>query len=73
MLHEIDTLPGNRERALLVRRTGEETVKTSVGYRDPAGKIWGWHGANPPTHYTSLPPWGKDKAAMTRKKLQGVD
>jgi hypothetical protein len=51
----ITELSNNGIRVLLMRRTTNDTVKTSIGYRDARGNIQGWFGAKPPTHWTGLP------------------
>jgi hypothetical protein len=59
-------------RVLLMRRSGEDTVQTSVGWLDSTGKLRGWFAKNPPTHFCAVPPFGSDKAAVIRKKLTGA-
>jgi len=44
-------------KILLMRRTGNDTVKTSVGSVWPGGVIRGWYGSRPPTHFCSIPPY----------------
>ncbi len=55
----IDTLPPNGINVLLMRRTGNITVKTAVGSRWADGKIHDWFAARPPTYWVELPPWDK--------------
>lgn len=71
-MNEISELGNTGVRVVLIRRTGQDTVKTSVGYRDAAGNIRNWYGANPPTHFCALPAYPDDKAGRTRKKLTGA-
>jgi hypothetical protein len=50
-------------KVILLRRTGENTVKCAVGYRAANGLLSGWYAARPPTHFDSLPPYpGKSGA-----------
>ena len=42
---KIEELPNNGIKVLLMRRTTNDTVKTSVGYRDAFGNIRGWFGS----------------------------
>ena len=58
-MQSIDDLPNNGIKVLLARRTSNDTVKTSVGYRDAYGSIYGWFGARPPTHFVALPPFAR--------------
>lgn len=53
----IDTLRPNGVDVLLMRRTSNGTVKTSVGCRWAGGEIRGWFGSRPPTHWVELPPF----------------
>lgn len=53
----ISELPPNGVDVLLLRRTGNGNVKTSVGCRWAGGAIRGWFGVRPPTHYVELPPF----------------
>lgn len=64
----IETLPNNGVDVLLMRRTTNITVKTSVGHRYATGEIRGWFGAKPPTHWINLPPFDN---AYHRRKLKG--
>lgn len=54
----LSELPNNGVKVLLMRRTTNNTVKTSVGYRAANMSIQGWHGAKPPSHWIDLPPFG---------------
>ena len=54
----ITELPNNGVPVLLMRRTGNDTVKTSVGYRYADMSIRGWYGSRPPTHWCELPNFG---------------
>lgn len=51
-------LPNNGVPVLLMRRTTNDTVKTSVGYRYADMTIQGWNGTRPPTHWCELPNFG---------------
>ena len=68
-LKPIEELPNDGVRVLLMRRTGNDTVKTSVGYRSAFGVIQEWFGLRPPTHFTVLPPFSsRRKAASGRNR-----
>ena len=54
-LASIDTLPNDGVRVLLVKRTGQDTVMASIGYRDAAGNVRGWFGKRGPTHWAKAP------------------
>lgn len=55
-LHPIDTLPNDGVRVVLIKRTGQDTVMTAIGYRDTAGNLHGWPGKRTPTHWVKAPP-----------------
>ncbi len=55
-LHGIGTLPNDGAKVLLLKRTGIETVMTSIGYKDTHGVIHGWIGKTSPTHWVKAPP-----------------
>lgn len=59
----ISELPNNGVPVLLMRRTTNNTVKTSVGYRYADMSIRGWFGAKPPTHFIGLPTFPKKGGA----------
>ncbi|MBI3101075.1 MAG: hypothetical protein HYY98_05920 [Burkholderiales bacterium] len=54
-LQPIDTLPNNGVRVLLLKRTGQDTVMSAIGYRDAAGNVRGWIGKRLPTHWIPAP------------------
>ncbi len=54
-LQPIDTLPNNGVRVLFLKRTGQDTVMSAVGYRDAAGNLRGWIGKRQPTHWIPAP------------------
>lgn len=58
-MKKIEELPNSGIMVLLMRRTGNHSVRTSVGCRDAFGEILFWRGARSPTHYTDLPPFPK--------------
>ncbi len=53
----ISELPNDGIKVLLLRRTGDDTVAASIGYRNAAGVIKGWYKARPPTHFDVAPPY----------------
>lgn len=61
----IEQLGNDGIKVLLMRRTGNDSVKTSVGYRDARGRIEGWFGARPPTHFINLPNFAKKESIYT--------
>lgn len=52
----ISELSPDGVNVLLMRRTGNDTVKAAVGCMWPGGKFKGWYNARPPTHFCALPP-----------------
>lgn len=55
-LQSIDTLSANGIKVMLIRRTGQDTIKAMVGCCWPGGEFRGWSGARLPTHWCDLPP-----------------
>jgi len=66
----IEELPNNGITVLLMRRTTNNTVKTSVGYRDAFCRIQGWYGSRPPTHFIGLPYFPSRRPTMTETDLR---
>jgi hypothetical protein len=54
-LQKIGSLPNDGVRVVLIKRTGQDTVMSSMGYRDVAGNIRGWYGKRDPTHWARAP------------------
>lgn len=59
----ITTLGNTGVKVLLLRRTGENTVKTAIGYRDARGVLQGWYAARPPTHWDEVPSYPSQREA----------
>lgn len=69
-MEAIETLAPDGTKVLLLRRTGQDTVRCSVGCLAPDGKIRGWYAARPPTHWDALPPLASQSKPQLAARIE---
>lgn len=74
MIKPIEELSAADGNVMLIRRTGKDTIKTSIGWFSSKNSngVAGWGLSSPPTHFCELIPFPSDKAGIIRQKLSGV-
>ena len=72
--NKIETAPHDTYVVLLRQNTADsvKAIVSMANMLNVCGHPIGWRGKRPPTHWCPLPPWGTDRAALTRKRLIGI-